>query len=558
MSGVGVTPDPYDLPPPWWRRHAEALTRAVVFVASVVLTVVAFPPFHLPEAGYVLAVPALFWAYRRPAWKVYAWTVLGAQAVAWTMVLSWLHHVSWLGWLLLGPFVGVWVGSWFLAARWVMPRLLGRPVLTRIAAVWGLAALWVVIEWTRTWLLTGFPWLPLSVSQWERISILQIASITGGWGVSFVLIAMNLGFAAYGHRLFKEGKRGLQRRSQEFFACLFLLVICLTVHVQETFSRGQFAVPLGRFGFVQPAIPQTLKWDETQDPMIRGVLETATRQAASGRPDLILWPEASTPYALKGDPGMQEWTERLAQSVRVPLLVGSLAVETPFRGEERWFNAAFVVDPQVGVSPGHYGKRHLVPFGEYVPLRPVLGWLKKVVPIGGDFVAGDDARPLVVAVRNQGVALGPLICFEDVFPSLARSSVRSGADVLVVLTNNAWFGQEGAAVQHAAHSVLRAVETRRPVLRDGNAGWSGWIDEYGVVRAMATDPAEGIYFRGARVVDVTRDSRWISRESFYVEHGDWFVLICALLVAFAYAMLRFAPPPVFETEDPGQAPQPLP
>jgi apolipoprotein N-acyltransferase len=111
-----------------------------------------------------------------------------------------------------------------------------------------------------------------------------------------------------------------------------------------------------------------------------------------------------------------------------------------------------------------------------------------------------------------------------------------------VVTNNGWFGRGGAAYQHAAHSVLRAVETRRPVLRCGNAGWSGWIDEFGSVRATLTDEQGSIYFRGPKTVNVTRDSRWIGRKSFYVEHGDWFVLVCAALALGGAALLAPAKP----------------
>ena len=113
-----------------------------------------------------------------------------------------------------------------------------------------------------------------------------------------------------------------------------------------------------------------------------------------------------------------------------------------------------------------------------------------------------------------------------------------GATILTVLTNNGWYGEGGAAYQHAAHSVLRAVETRRPVLRCGNAGWSGWIDEFGQVRATLTNDDGTIYYRGTRVIEVTRDARWVDRHSFYVEHGNWFVLVCAGLAAFAVALLK--------------------
>src|SRR6185312_17190898 len=181
-------------------------------------------------------------------------------------------------------------------------------------------------------------------------------------------------------------------------------------------------------------------------------------------------------------------------------------------------------------------------FGEYVPWRPVLGWLGKFVPLPGDCTPGTDPSPLVVRLPSGALAFGPLICYEDIFPDLARASVRAGADVLAVLTNDAWYGEEGAAYQHAASAVLRAVETRRPVLRCGNAGWSGWIDEYGGIRFVMTDGKDGtVYFRGAATADVSRDIRWAGVQSFYVRYGDWFVLACAGLVLFGGLLLKIEP-----------------
>ena len=561
--------DAYDLPVPFWRRKPDRVAAVAVFVLTVVLTVLSFPNWPTPEFAYAFAAPAIFWAYLRPSLRLYAWTMAAAQAVAWTIILAWLRHVSWGALLLLGPFTGLWVGSWYLAAWWAMPRFIGRAIPLRLAAMLGLAGAWVVVEWTRTWLLSGFPWLPLAASQWQRASILQIAAYTGSGGVSFVLISMNIGFAAYLHRLVREGPAadrrrergrfptepapelveirdwGLRRRSQEFFLALFLLLACLSIHVQETFNRHPFTRPLGRVAFVQPDIPQDVKWDPAKGPGIVRTLEDSTLEAGALHPDLILWPESSMPWPVKGDAGARTFVESLAARARTPLLLGSVAVEPAGAGaaRERWFDAAFVVTPDLGLQPSYYAKRHLVPFGEYIPLRPVLGWIDKFVPIGPDFTPGPDASPLVASMRAGPTAFGPLICYEDLFPGLARESVRAGSDVLVVLTNDAWYGEEAAAYQHAAHSVLRAVETRRPVLRCGNAGWSGWIDEFGGIRYVVAGRTGGVYTRAVRSLDVSRDERWVGRSTFYVDHGDWFVAACAALALFAWALLRPIPVP---------------
>ncbi|MBI5691540.1 MAG: apolipoprotein N-acyltransferase [Verrucomicrobia bacterium] len=533
-----VVIDPYAPSPGFLQRHARPLAATSVGLLTAFLTVVAFPPYQVPEAAYALLVPGIYWAYTRPPWRLFVTTLFVAQALAWTILLGWLHNVTWLGLFLLGPFVGAWVGSWFLAARWLLPRMVGRTVPVRLVAMIGLAGCWVVIEWTRSWLLGGFPWLPLAASQWERTSILQIAAYTGAYGISFVLVMVNLGFGAYAHRLFREGVTGINKRSQEFFLALFLLLACVSVHFQESFNRRGYSVPWLKIGLVQPAIAQEVKWDPARAPAILETLTQTTLEAASRRPDLLVWPEAVTPMAVRGDASAQAFVESLIKRSQVPLVLGSIAIEQPRTADEAWYNGAFVVTPEEGVGARYYAKRRLVPFGEFVPLRPLLGWIGKFVPIGGDFMAGETSAPLLVVLRGQPTVVGPLICYEDTYPQLARFSALSGASALVVLTNNGWFGEGGAAYQHAAHAVLRAVETRRPVLRCGNAGWSGWIDEFGVVRSVVTNAQGSIYFRGSRVVEVTRDVRWVDRPSFYVEYGDWFVAACAVLAVFGVLLLR--------------------
>jgi apolipoprotein N-acyltransferase len=564
------------------RRHGERVWAGLVFLATLGATVAMMPPARYPELAYVFAAPAVFWAFRAPGWRLFLWTIFAAQALAWTITLGWLRHVTVGGLLLLGPVVGAWVGSWFAAVRWTMPRMKGRPWWQRVLMVLGLAGAWVVVEWTRTWLLSGFPWLTLSATQWERLSVLQPAAYTGAWGVSFVLIAVNVASASYAWKLLGNEEReeaeatgvgpssgeprgifGARSRCPEFLAAMVLLLGCLLLTARETFNRGRFHRPWAQVGIVQPAIPQVVKWDPAEAGEILRTLEAETLRVAAARPDLLLWPEATTPLAAKGDPGMQEWTEQLVRRAGAPLLFGSVAFEGQGGEGDRWWNGVFLATPEGGMAGPFYAKRHLVPFGEYVPLRPVLGWLEKVVPVGGDFARGEGAGLIELplgrgwAERENATRVGPLICYEDIFPRLARESVRAGAEVLVVNTNNGWFGEGAAAYQHAAHSVLRAVETRRPVLRAGNSGWSGWIDECGAVRAVLTRGPDGgevrtapaergaraedagtIYFRGGATLEVTRDARFLGVQSFYVRWGDWFVAVSAAFALAAWALLR--------------------
>jgi apolipoprotein N-acyltransferase len=360
--------------------------------------------------------------------------------------------------------------------------------------------------------------------------------------VSFILAFFNLAGAAYAHRIFFEGATGLRKRSPEFSVALVVLMAGAFPFLSDFLNqqRGRLA----RVSIIQPYIPQDEKWDSDHSIEVLRTIEKVTWDASrAGAPDFIMWPESVTPWPLYRDANVAPWLESVAKITRKPILLGTVYTQT-VEGKELWYNGATVVDPVSGVSPDLYAKRKLVPFGEYIPLRPILGWLEKVVPIGGDFQRGTDAHPFLLPVGPGRVPVGVLICYEDIFPELARDSVRSGAEVLAVLTNNGWFGEGGAAYQHATHSVLRAVETRRPVIRCGNGGWSGWIDEFGNIRATLTNDNDSVYFRGAETLNITRDLRWRDRQSFYTEHGDWFLLVCLGLAVVAYYLtitLRPAP-----------------
>jgi apolipoprotein N-acyltransferase len=551
MDDSSLPLDPYAPRPTLWQRHPQLAWVLSVFFTTILLTVVSFPPIDAGEAGYVLVVPAVLWLYRRPPFKLYALVVLGAQAIAWTVLLWWLHNVTWAGLFLLGPFVGLWTGLWFLAAWWAIPRMTGHSAVVRIIILLGLAGVWVVLEWLRGVIFGGFPWLPLAASQWQRPLVLQSASVAGAWGVTFLLVFFGLGVAAYAHRIFFEGVTGLRKRSPEFMTALLLLIFASFPFVGDL--MGARRVRLARVALVQPYIPQDRKWDRAFADDVLATLEKVTVAANDrGSPDFIIWPEAVTPWALYGDANVQDWVEQVTRKIGKPLLFGSVATAVPGMDPESWYNGAFMADPVGGLSREAYYKRKLVPFGEYVPLRSVFGWLEKVTPIGGDFTPGMSSSPLSVPVGSNRVPVGVLVCYEDIFPGLARDSVQSGAEVLAVLTNNAWFGEGGAAYQHAAHSVLRAVENRRPVIRVGNGGWSGWIDEAGTIRATLRNENDTVYFRGAQTVTVNRDTRWYKQQSFYTRHGDWFPALCAgLMIAAYYVALTLRPP---QPKPDGQAP----
>jgi apolipoprotein N-acyltransferase len=491
---------------------------AAAVVATAFLRFALFPPLSLAEAAYVFLVPVLWvdWA-RRSRRSAFAWGWL-CGFLAWLPSLVWLRHVTVVGTLLLAAILALFFAVWLAAC--------GRPV-SRGDGRWiapAAAALWVLLEWTRSWLFWGFPWNPVSVSQWNRPAVLSLVSVTGGWGLSFLLVWINVALARWSRQPFTAWRR------KGFLPFLRAVPLSLVVPIGVLLASAIWYFPSSlrrvpsepvRVGFVQPYA--SMKWDaDTVSENLR-VLWAETRRAAGSDPAILLWPESATPLPVVGNREMRNAIEDLAAGIGVPILMGNMAY---YPAEGVYENGVFLVDPGEGLRPDHYAKRELVPFGEFVPFRERLPFLEKVVPIGLDCRPGTEA---VVFPFPGDTWVGPLVCYEDVFPSLARATVREGADWLFVATNNAWYGEEAGAYQHAAHSVLRAVETRRPVLRSGNGGWSGWIDAWGHVRAEVTDAEGSIYFRGGEVVPVDRDLRFDGYRTPYVQWGDWFVAACGLL-----------------------------
>lgn len=498
---------------------------------SALLWVLSIPPFEFAEAAYIAFVPLLLWLYTRPTRRVFCLVAIGTGWLAWFAILVWLRHVTWFGTFALSGILGVLFAAWLGLARWLLPQIVERSFLLRSLGFAGLAGAWVVLEWSRTWLLWGFPWAPLSLSQWERPVVLQIAAWTGAYGVSFLLVFFNLCVAqTLRHRFVrKEHKMWTGWFSPDLYLGMGGLGLCIYVFF-SALPAPDSAQPMFSAAVVQPYIPPELKWDTDRELANLEILERQTRFVASFESDVILWPEAATPWPIMGSPQMQARVERLVNEIGTPILMGNLAEE---RETEFWSNGAFLVEPDAGLSDQWYAKRELVPFGEYVP--PPFGFIRKVTPVGGDFIPGTDVGLIDLEVGERSFRVGSLICYEDVFPRLARESARAGAEVFFVATNNAWYSEEGGAEQHAAHSVLRAVENRRPVIRAGNGGWSGWIDSYGTVREVLVDAEGSIYFRGGGAYDVFQFEEWTRQQSYYTRHGDRFVAVSgglALLASF--------------------------
>ena len=523
-----------------WRRHLAWLAPA----ASSLLLLIAFLPGQHAWAGFIWAIPLALWSATEPAWRVWRRATGLAALLTWLILLAWLRHVypplGWLGWTVVSTYCASYLFAWLLALRWVFPSLGGRGWTYRLLGLLGLAGLWVALEALRGWALTGFGWLPLAASQVGNPVMLSLCEMTGQLGLSGAVILGNLGVARWIRRQLVE-RRELAARggiltglTPEIYLGFAPVALAFAIHLDTGLAVAREGAPEAtqlKVAAVQTDIDPNAKWDSARLSDQLESLRELTREAAASQPDVILLPEAVIAVLPLRHPGYLATLRDLSREAGCPLVLG--AIEE--RGEE-YANAIAAVGPD-GVVGAPYAKRHLVPFGEYVPLADWLP-LRKVVPISRDCLRGAAAVPIPLATRDgRTLLLGPLVCYEDVFPELARDHALAGADALVVLTNDGWYGREQGAWQHAAHSVLLAAATRLPVLRCGNAGWSGSIDILG--RANPALREGSIYFRGAAgLVPVTVDPTRRDRPTFWVRHGDWIVPPAVALAALLILLRR--------------------
>ena len=522
-----------------WRRHLPWLAPT----ASSLLLFTAFLPGQFAWAGFTWAIPLALWSATEPSWKTWRRATGLAALITWSIILIWLRHVypplGWLGWIIVSSYCALYLFTWLLALRWIFPTLGGRNWAYRLLAIMGLAGLWIGLEALRGWALTGFGWLPLAASQVSNPVMLSLCEVTGQLGLSGAVILGNLAVARWIRRQIVERRdvsgpqNILTGLTPEIYLGFAPVALAFAIHVEFRLSLINSIDTTHdlRVAAVQTDVDPNAKWDSQRLAEQLESLRELTRDAGRTKPDFILLPEAAIAVLPLRHPGYLATLRDLSQETGCPIVLGALEER-----KEEYANAIAAVGPE-GVIGLPYAKRHLVPFGEYVPLADWLP-LRKVVPISRDCLRGMNATPILLSTRaGDTVILGPLVCYEDVFPELARDHALAGADVLVVLTNDAWYGRELGAWQHAAHSSLLAAATRLPVVRCGNAGWSGSMDTLG--RGTPVLREGTVYFQGGFALSsVSYNTQRRETPTFWVRHGDWITPPSIALFALAVLMRR--------------------
>jgi apolipoprotein N-acyltransferase len=512
---------------------------------TAVLLFFSFGPIGHPFLAFIALMPVCFAVTRQPSWASWRRASFLTSWILWIALLIWLRHVypplGWLGLILLTAYCALFNTAWLIALRWVLPALHEQGVFVRLLSMLGLAGAWGLMEWIRANFLTGFGWLPFAASQESNVVMLTLCRWVGPYGLSMALVLINLGLARWLHRFLSYRNNPaltpigpaawLQGLTPELYlglstiaAAFYGLVIQPLPTTRDTETIKMVAV--------QTNFDPNAKWDQALLSQHIGEITQATIDGAKGKPDVILWPEAAIPVTLEA-PQWQTHLKTLAQSTHTTLVFGTIEKRTA-----GYTNSVAVMGPE-GLRSPTYAKRHLVPFGEYVPLASILP-LRKVVPIAEDCLAGDSVSLLPLRTsKGQTLSAGALVCYEDVFPDLARDHARAGADLLIVITNDAWYGQEAGAYQHAAHSTLLAASTGLPLLRCGNAGWSGTIDRHGRSQAMVNPTTKSIYYAGFSeplTAQVTLPE--FRTPTFWVVHGDWAVGLGGMCFGLTYLWRR--------------------
>ena len=437
---------------------------------------------------------------------------------------------------LLAAYMALYSAAFCLLLAWMLDARERRdPVRRALVAVWAPPVVWTGLDALRGVLLTGFPWMDLGYGLFRQPLLLAPADLGGHHLLTFALVLTNAALAL-GLRALADPAALAKRQCPTALrgswpaltaaACL-LATLAVYAVLRNAATKDEIAdAPRLKVGVAQGNIEQDVKWTEG---MMRETVNrylALSEQIAGAELDLVVWPETALPFYPQDDPLGGEVAALAAKTAQSPkLLVGAplYRVEETAAGRMvRHFNGALLLgrgEDGRGRVEGLYCKQHLVPFGEYVPLRRLFFFLGPVATIG-DFSPGSASGPIPDAPGERGRA-GVLICYESIFPAVARRAVAQGADFLANLTNDAWYGRSAAPVQSLAMATLRAVENRRALVRSANTGISGFIDPLGRISGetrLFTEEAV------AEAIPLLRS------QSLFTRMGHGFGFFCAALI----------------------------
>jgi apolipoprotein N-acyltransferase len=491
----------------------------IMSLISGILLVFAFPPYDYYPLAWFGLVPLLIAIWNKETKASFFLGILTGFSF-FTGTVYWTFHsmyyygnvpaaLSSLLLILLCLYLSLYAGVFstlftLLSRNGAPPALFTVPVL------------WVSLEYLRTYALTGFPWSVLGYSQYKFLPFIQVADITGIYGVSFIVAGMNGAIAdLYLSGPRKMGQMPLFSRLPAAIGIVVYIFVLIAVFAYGTWrlnerSEGQTI----KASVIQGNIAQDRKWNPRFQKEVIDTYKRLTSGTLRESPEIIVWPESALPFVFGYDQKLTDEILDFQKDTGTFLIFGSVVVKEITDNETKLSNSAILLSPS-GDLLSVYDKVHLVPYGEYVPLKTVFPFVEKMVTAIGNFEPGQDT----VVMNTPKAKIGNLICYEIIFPGLVRKFVNNGANVLVTITNDAWFGHTSAPYQHFSMAVLRAVENRVPVVRSANTGISGFIDSKGRILNKSD-----IFVEAA----LTEDIFLGTEKSFYTKYGDLFVFLCIL------------------------------
>ncbi len=500
--------------------------RVGLAVGSGLFSAIAFPPWDVGAIAFVGLLPLILALEETTPWQA-AWLGYVAGLSFYVATIWWVINtmttyghmpllLSLVALLLLcgvlAGYTAAFAGLLVTGRRWLrFPRGI-EPLLA--------AGLWVALEFLRTYLFSGFPWVLLGYSQYRQPTLRLLAAATGVYGISALLLLVNATLAGLWGLWVGARGQAVQWRATLLPVGLAALAVLATVGYGRLFWHDPTGGVAIRVGLLQGNIDQSLKWDRSYQTATLDIYERLARRAAAQKPRLIVWPETAVPFFLRRQTDLSDRVFRLAREIGIPMLVGSPDVGD----DERIYNTAFLLGEN-GQIRGRYDKRHLVPFGEYVPLHQIFFFLDKLVVGIGELGRGHRATVFSLDKTRFSV----VICYEVIFPGEVREFVRDGAEFLVNITNDAWFGRSGAPYQHLAMAAMRAVENGTYLVRAANTGVSAVIAPTGEILAQTE------LFTEAALLGTIHPRQG---ETPYTRYGDvvaWVALV--FLGAYALALV---------------------
>ena len=490
-------------------------------VLSGLLLAAAFPKW---DQAYLLvfALVPLLWALKGQSGRAAFLLGLVSGLAHYLGLLYWIIYVTHvfgnlplvlaLGVLLaLAGYLCLYRALWAWGVSWGAAR--------GLSLFWWAPILWVALEFGQTYIISGFPWCLLGNGLYQYPLLLQLADLTGVYGLSGLVVLVNVTL----YQIFFPPRRvpGHRLRPAAVVALLLVLWVGYGWYRLGAVQQLEAASPKIKVAVAQGNIKQGEKWKKEMAQETISRYGELTRKVKGSR--LIVWPETAAPFFFMRTPDLSQEVRDIARESGAYLLFGSPAWELTPSGE-RYFNRAYLLSPQ-GEVAGYFDKAHLVPYGEYVPLKRFFPFIGKMVPMIGDFAEG----PVGATVSLPEGALGPLVCYESIFPNLARAQVENGARLLVNITNDAWFGKTSAAYQHLSMAVLRCVENHVCLARAANTGISAFIDAKGRILWQSE-----LFVPEAHALELA----WMPGGSLYTKIGDVFAWACTVLTGLALIFAR--------------------